>query len=46
VQARVPLPDGAWLLVSRWVDMNGGKADGLPWRVFHAENRLEPTADL
>ena len=46
VQARVPLPDGVWLLVSRWVDMNGGKADGLPWRVFHAENRLEPTADL
>ena len=46
VQARVALPDGVWLLVSRWVDMNGGKADGLPWRVFHAENRLEPTADL
>jgi general secretion pathway protein K len=46
VQARVPLPDGARLLVSRWVDMNSGKADGLPWRIFHAENRLEPAADL
>jgi general secretion pathway protein K len=46
VQARVPLPDGAWLLVSRWVDMNSGKADGLPWRVFHAENLLEPASDL
>ncbi len=46
VQARVPLSDGARLLVSRWVDMNSGKADGLPWRVFHAENRLEPAADL
>jgi general secretion pathway protein K len=46
VQARVPLADGAHLLVSRWVDMNSGKADGLPWRVFHTENRLEPAANL
>jgi general secretion pathway protein K len=46
LQARVPLSDGAWLVVSRWVDMNGGKADGLPWRVFHAESRMEPAADL
>jgi general secretion pathway protein K len=46
VQARVTLADGARLLVSRWVDMNGGKADGLPWRIFHADNRLEPAAAL
>jgi general secretion pathway protein K len=46
VQARVPLSDGGRLLVSRWVDMNSGKADGLPWRIFHADNRLEPSAAL
>lgn len=46
VQARVPLQDGVWLLVSRWVDISGGKADGLPWRVFHAESRLVPAASL
>jgi general secretion pathway protein K len=46
MQARVPLPDGVWLLVSRWVDISSGKADGLPWRVFHVENRLLPAPSL
>ncbi len=41
LQARVPLPDGAWLLTSRWVDLSDGRQEGLPWRVFHTETRLE-----
>lgn len=44
LQARVPLPDGAWLLTSRWVDLSDGRQEGLPWRVFHAETRLEAPA--
>lgn len=44
VQARVPLPDGASLLTSRWVDLGDGRQEGLPWRIFHAESRLETTA--
>jgi general secretion pathway protein K len=42
VQARVPLSDGTWLLTSRWVDLSGGRREGLPWRVFHTDNRLQP----
>lgn len=41
IQARVPLPDGAWLLVSRSVDFSEGSQEGLPWRTFHAERRFE-----
>lgn len=41
LQARVPLPDGAWLLSSRSVDFGGGAQDGLPWRTFHTETRFE-----
>lgn len=44
VQARVPLSDGASLLTSRWVDLGDGRLDGLPWRIFHAESRLETPA--
>jgi general secretion pathway protein K len=44
VQARVPLPDGASLLTSRWVDLGDGRQEGLPWRIFHADNRLEAAA--
>lgn len=41
IQARVPLADGAWLLTSRWVDLSGGRPEGLPWRIFHADSRLQ-----
>lgn len=44
LQARVPLPDGRWLLVSRWVDVGGGRREGLPWRVFHADQRMDNLA--
>lgn len=42
LQARVPLSDGAALLVSRSVDLDDGALDGLPWRTFHTEQRFEP----
>lgn len=41
MQARVPLASGAWLLVSRTVDL-GGSRHGVPWRVLHADHRFEP----
>ena len=41
LQARVPLPDGASLLISRSVDLEDGVQDGLPWRTFHTEQRFE-----
>ena len=40
LQARVPLPGGRWLLVSRTVDLAGGR-DGLPWKTIHSEYRFE-----
>ena len=42
LQARVPLPDGGWVLVSRSVDLRAAAQGGLPWRTFRAEQRLEP----
>jgi general secretion pathway protein K len=39
--ARVPLPDGRRLLSSRWVETGKVTADGVPWRIFHAEDRFE-----
>ena len=40
--ARVPLPQGtAVVLISRSVDMGDGAQDGLPWRTFHVEQRLD-----
>lgn len=42
LQARVPLPDGRWLLSSRSVDFAATARDGLPWLSFHTESRLEP----
>lgn len=42
LQARVPLQDGAALLVSRSVDLSDDVKGGLPWRTFHTEQRLEP----
>lgn len=41
VQARVPLADGNWLVTSRWVDLAGGQQEGLPWRIFHTDSRLD-----
>jgi len=41
LQARVPLPGGSWLLVSRTVDFGGGP-NGLQWRTIHTGSRFEP----
>lgn len=46
MQARVPLSDGRSLIVNHWVDMNSGRSDGLPWRIFHAESRIESAPSL
>lgn len=43
LQARVPLPDGSWLMVSRTVDLSSGH-NGLQWRVLHGDSRFEPAA--
>ena len=40
LQARVPLPGGSWLLVSRTVDF-GGSRNGLPWRTINTGYRFE-----
>jgi general secretion pathway protein K len=42
LQARVPLADGRQLLSTRMVDMTRASTSRLPWRVFHAEDRIEP----
>lgn len=42
LQARVPLLDGGWVLASRSVDLQTASSDGLPWRTFRTEQRLEP----
>ena len=42
LQARVPLLDGGWVLASRSVDLQAASQDGLPWRTFRTEQRLEP----
>jgi general secretion pathway protein K len=44
LQARVPLADGRWLLSTRTVNVVKDSARGLPWRVLHAEDRVEPLA--
>ena len=41
LEARVPLPDGAWLRVSRSVDLGGRSRDGLPWRTFYTQHGFE-----
>lgn len=41
LQARVPLPGGSWLLVSRTVDFSGG-TNGLQWGTIHTDSRFEP----
>ena len=40
--AQVPLPDGRRLLSTRFVDTGRRTSEGLPWRIFHAEDRFEP----
>lgn len=42
--ARVLLPDGRRLLSSRLVETGRATPDGVPWRIFHAEDRFEPTS--
>lgn len=44
LDARVPLPDGAWLQVSRSVDVSGSVREGLPWRTFHTAQGIEPVS--
>lgn len=45
LQARVPLSNGASLLISRSVDLADGMQDGLPWRTYHTEQRFQPAND-
>lgn len=40
--AHVPLPDGRRLLSSRMVETGKATPDGVPWRIFQAEDRFEP----
>ena len=42
LQARVPLSDGRQLLSTRMVDMTRVVTRRVPWRVFHADDRIEP----
>ncbi|PWW43747.1 general secretion pathway protein K [Melaminivora alkalimesophila] len=42
--ARVPLADGGAVRVVRRYFLGARGTDGLPWRVFHAENFFEPPA--
>jgi general secretion pathway protein K len=44
IEARVPLPSGGWLRVSRSVDLNARARDGLPWWTFHSEQGFEPVS--
>lgn len=40
--AQVALPDGRRLLSTRFVDAGRVSPDGVPWRIFHADDRFEP----
>jgi len=42
LQARVPLADGRRLLSTRMVDMTRLATRRVPWRVFFADDRIEP----
>ncbi|WP_284404904.1 type II secretion system protein GspK [Acidovorax sp. SUPP3434] len=42
IQARVPMPDGVWLRVSRSIDFNARAKGGLPWQTFRASSGVEP----
>ena len=41
LEARVPLAEGSWFLISRTVDLNPGLQDGMPWRTLHTERAFE-----
>lgn len=41
--AQVSLPDGRRLLSTRFVETGRVASDGVPWRIFHAEDRFEHT---
>ena len=41
LQARVPLADGAWFWQSRVVELNAQPKEGLPWKVYRTESRVE-----
>lgn len=40
--ARVPMTDGRRLLGTWMVETGRAAPDGIPWRIFHAEDRFEP----
>jgi general secretion pathway protein K len=40
--AQVPVPDGRRLLSSRMVEFRRVAPEGVPWRIFQAEDRFEP----
>lgn len=42
--AHVPLPDGRRLLATRMVETGRVAPDGVPWRIFAAEDRFEPNS--
>lgn len=42
VQARVPMPDGVWLRVSRSIDFNARAKGGVPWHTFRTSSSVEP----
>jgi general secretion pathway protein K len=43
IQARLPLPDGMWLRVSRSVELDVRGRGGLPWYTFHTQRGFEPS---
>ena len=44
VVARVPLPDGAHLVKTWWVELSVSGQTGLPWHVLESRQHLEPLA--
>lgn len=44
-EARVPLEDGRMFVALRRVQLRADPRDGLPWRVFHASNRIDRSAE-
>lgn len=40
--ARVPMADGRHLLSARWAETGRATPEGVPWRIFHAEDQIEP----
>lgn len=42
--ARVPMADGATVLVTHDIDLDARSPDGAPWYIFDANTRIEPAA--